>query len=92
MIKGQVTVINETGIHARPASNFINATKKYKSEITVRNLSMENSYPVNAKSIMSVLSIAAVKGSRIEIQAIGEDEEEAVNNLIELVKQGIGGQ
>lgn len=90
MVVKQVMVRNETGIHARPASNFITEAKKYKSKITLRNMSRNGTQAVNAKSIMMVLSIAATKDTVVEIAADGEDEEQAVEALVSLVENCLG--
>lgn len=90
MTAKQAVVINETGIHARPASALINAAKQYQSKITIRNLSRPNSEPVNAKSIMMVLSLAIRKDMEVEFMADGLDEERAVDALVALVESGLG--
>lgn len=90
MITKQTTVVNETGIHARPASNFINQAKRYQSKITIRNVSREGTMAVNAKSIAMVLSIAAGKGMKVEIAAEGADELQAVEDLTDFISAGLG--
>ncbi len=84
-------VVNPTGIHARPASDFVKKAKEFRSKIKVRNLNNEQSpEPVNAKSIISVLSIEMCLGDSIEICAQGEDERRAAEELAELVRSGFG--
>ncbi|MBC8584774.1 HPr family phosphocarrier protein [Youxingia wuxianensis] len=91
MYSRKTTVINRTGLHARPASQFIDAAKKFTSRIHIRNLSLEEEDNLaNAKSIISVLTLAMVQGSEIEIIAEGDDEKEAVDSLIALVDSGFG--
>lgn len=91
MYKKVTTVVNKTGIHARPASLFVNAAKGYASAITITNLSLnEEKNSANAKSIIKVLTLVLNKGSQIEISAEGEDEKEAVDALIALVDSGFG--
>lgn len=80
--KEQVILKNESGLHARPASIFVKEAGKYKSEINI--IKDDKSY--NGKSIMSILSMGASKGTKLTITAEGEDEKEAVlfiKNLIE---------
>ena len=72
---------NETGLHARPASLFVQKAAKYKSTIKVKKDGKE----ANAKSIISVLSLGASKGSEITISCAGDDEQEALSALIELL-------
>ncbi len=88
MYEKSTTVINETGLHARPASTFISATKNYSSKITIKNLDSGKS--ADAKSILMVLSLGLVKGTPVSICAEGDDEVEAVDSLIDLIDSGFG--
>ena len=81
-----VTIINPTGLHARPASEFVRRANRFGSKITVGKTSGEKR--VNAKSIVMVLSIGAGKGSEIELSAQGGDEREAVESLAQLIESG----
>ena len=83
MIEKLVTVQNEVGLHARPAAKFVQAANSYKSKVMV----MKAGKKVDAKSIISLLSIEILKGTEITILAVGEDEEKAVNDLVELVRK-----
>ena len=78
----KITIVNETGLHARPASNFVGQALKFKSEISLQ----KGEKKASAKSILSVLSLGVTKGTEITISAEGPDEEEAVSKLIELIK------
>ncbi len=82
MYQESVRVNNEIGLHARPASLFIQEAIKYCSDIEV----IKEGRTYNGKSIMGVLSMSAGKGQEITIKAEGEDEETAVKALVELVK------
>ncbi len=82
----EVVLKNKTGLHARPASQFVQEASKYKSDIKL--IREKNEY--NAKSIVSILSMGAGKGIRFIIQAEGEDEAEAVEALKILVESGFG--
>jgi len=73
-------------MHARPAAMFVSHASKYKSEVFVE----KNGLKVNGKSIMGVMMLAAEMGSELIIFADGEDEQEALRDLIELVKSGFG--
>ncbi|MDR1573331.1 MAG: HPr family phosphocarrier protein [Clostridiales Family XIII bacterium] len=75
------TVLNEEGLHARPASLFIQCAKKYASNITIT----KGLDSANAKSIVSVLGLAAAKGNEITISAEGDDERPAVEALKKLM-------
>ena len=80
----EVLVQNQVGLHARPATFFIQYANEYKSSIWVE----KEERRVNAKSLLGVLSLGIVGGTSIRIIADGPDEEEAVENLVDLVKSG----
>ena len=79
-----VLVQNQVGLHARPATFFIQKANEYKSSIWVE----KEERRVNAKSLLGVLSLGIVGGTNIRIIADGGDEEEAVNGLVDLVNSG----
>lgn len=81
-----VKVINETGIHARPASLFTKKANQFESDVMLIYKGKE----VNAKSIMGIMSLGIIKNSEITIKAEGSDEEKAVNALVELIESGFG--
>lgn len=85
MVKKEVKVVNESGLHSRAAVVFIQHSNKYKSNILVTK---ENS-TVNAKSIMGVMALSVAKGETIEIKAEGVDEKQAVDDLVKLVENGL---
>lgn len=78
--KGILIIRNDRGLHTRPATEMVKCAMKYKSNIKLLYRRNE----VNAKSILGILMLAASKGSRITIKAIGEDATEAVEALQEL--------
>jgi len=90
MYAKQTTVINETGLHARPASEFVAEAKKFASKITIQNLSKEGAAPANAKSMIRLLAEGLAKGTQVEIAANGEDEVAAVDALVALIDSGFG--
>lgn len=81
MFVKEVVVQNQVGLHARPATFFIQKANEYKSSIWVE----KDERKVNAKSLLGVLSLGITKGLSISIIAEGSDEEEAVNSLVSLV-------
>lgn len=85
MTKKQVEIVNKTGLHARPASDFVLEAKKYESKITICR---ENGVPVNAKSVVRILAEGIGQGTKIEIAAEGTDEEQAAASLAALVESG----
>jgi phosphocarrier protein HPr len=84
-----VSVLNEVGLHARPAALFVQEAGRFISSIRLRNLSGGTDW-VDAKSILSVLALGVERGHQIEVQAQGEDEDQAVAALTELVNSGFG--
>lgn len=86
MKEAKVVVSNPLGLHARPASLFVKVAEKFKSKITVEKDGMV----VNGKSIMSLLMLVAACGSTLIIKADGPDEDEAIEALVNLVKNGFG--
>lgn len=87
MITKQVEIINKTGLHARPASDFVLTAKKYESKVTVRRLDGE---PINAKSIVRLLAEGIGQGTQIELIIDGPDEEAATAELVALIESGFG--
>ncbi|MBF0900742.1 MAG: HPr family phosphocarrier protein [Atopobium sp.] len=89
MVSKQTTIINATGLHARPASVFVSEAKKFESNVTIKNVD-KDSAPVNAKSIMMILAAGLGTGTKIEIACDGADEQAALDALIALVDNGFG--
>ena len=80
----EVMVQNQVGLHARPATFFIQKANEFKSSIWVE----KEERRVNAKSLLGVLSLGIVGGTSIRTIADGSDEQEAVDSLVDLVKSG----
>jgi phosphocarrier protein HPr len=80
----QLTVAHQSGLHARPAAMFVSLANKYLSSISVLNLT-EGSAPVDAKSILGILTLGVCPGHTIQVRAEGPDEAEAVAALARLV-------
>ena len=81
MFSKEVVVQNQVGLHARPATFFIQKANEFKSSIWVE----KEERKVNAKSLLGVLSLGITKGTAINIIADGLDEEEAVTTLVNLI-------
>lgn len=90
MYKQQVVIENRTGLHARPASDFIAKANQYSSKLYVRNLDEEDSCQANAKSIVMLIAQGLGQGTNVEISAEGEDEKEAVEALVQLIQSKFG--
>ena len=84
MFVKDVKVQNQVGLHARPATFFIQKANEFKSSIWVE----KEERRVNAKSLLGVLSLGIIGGTGIKIIADGADEESAVNDLVALVESG----
>ncbi|MCI8610979.1 MAG: HPr family phosphocarrier protein [Clostridiales bacterium] len=84
MLSREVTIKNNVGLHARPATFFIQKANSYKSAIWVEREDRR----INAKSLLGVLSLGIVKGMNITIIADGADEAEAVEGLAALIDTG----
>ena len=86
MTQETVMIENKTGIHARPASVFVQTATKFKSKIQIEAKGKK----VDAKSILMLMSMGLVKGTALTIIAEGEDEAAAVKELADLVKSKFG--
>ena len=83
MYSREITVVNETGLHARPASDFVGLAGTFQSRIELQRVGEEDRY--NAKSITMLMSLGLAEGEKAILSAQGEDEKEAVDALAELV-------
>jgi len=92
MKEEKVVINNKVGLHARPASLFVQAAGKYSSDIKVSCQDPESKElrEANAKSILGVLTLGVFQGMSINIKAEGDDEEDAVQTLVDLVKDNFG--
>ncbi len=82
----EVEVVNSQGLHARPAHQVVQIANDFPCQIFVSKAELE----VNAKSIMSLMLLAAEKGARLRIRAEGDKAENAVRALVELFHSGFG--
>ncbi|MCI6582481.1 MAG: HPr family phosphocarrier protein [Oscillospiraceae bacterium] len=88
MFVREVMVQNQVGLHARPATFFIQKANEFKSSIWIE----KEERRVNAKSLLGILSLGIVGGTSIKIIADGADEEVAVEALVDLVTNGFSEQ
>ena len=84
MISRGVTILNNVGLHARPATFFVQKANSYKSSIWVE----KEDCRVNAKSLLGVLSLGIAKGMKITLIADGQDEDAALDGLTALINSG----
>ncbi|MDQ0050587.1 phosphocarrier protein [Paenibacillus polymyxa] len=87
MVKKTFTVIDEVGIHTRPASILVQAASKYNAEVNIEY----NGRTVNLKSIVGVMSLGVPQGAKIQIAALGSDADKAIQGIEETLKnEGLG--
>lgn len=79
-----VTIINNAGLHTRPAATIVKLASKFKSEFFLN----KDGLHINGKSIIGVMTLAAEKGSQIVLSFNGEDEEEAANEIADYFNRG----
>ena len=83
MVEKETTIGPQEGLHARPAAQFVKTAKGFSSEIMI----VKGDKEANAKSSMKIMTLGAKKGDEIVIRAEGNDAEEAVKALVELISQ-----
>jgi phosphocarrier protein HPr len=88
MLEGRVKIINPLGLHARAAAHLVRLAGGFQSDIKL--LRTDNNIYADAKSILSVLTLAAARGTELEVKIEGEDEEEAFRSICEIIKNGFG--
>lgn len=86
MIEKELTILNRSGLHTRPASQFVNTANQFKSEITI----YKGDAMANGKSIISMIALGASKGSKIRLIVEGPDEKEAIEALRTLIENKFG--
>lgn len=82
MVRQTVVVTNPTGLHARPAADFIKISSSLRCDVSIE----KDGKKVNAKSILGLLALAATKGDKIDIITDGEGEQEGLEKLVEFVE------
>lgn len=81
-VKGSFIVTNDKGLHTRPSTELVKCATSFKSQVHLTYQGIT----VNAKSLLGILTLAATRGSRIDIEAIGDDAQQAVQTILELAK------
>lgn len=85
----EITVSHEVGLHARPASMFVKLASSFPCDVSIRNVTTD-SKTANAKSILGVLSLGVNQDNVLEITTSGDQEDEALAALLELVEDNFG--
>jgi phosphocarrier protein HPr len=83
MLKKKVVIINRLGLHARAAAKFVKLANRFKSSVKIEKESVK----IDGKSILGILTLAAVKGSEIILTITGEDEKQAMKALVTLIEK-----
>ncbi len=86
MIEKEVSVKNRAGLHTRPAAALVKLAAKFKSDIYL----IRDGFPINGKSIIGVMTLAAEQGCTLTLKTEGEDETEAMDALCGLFEDGFG--
>ena len=86
MVKREIEIVNELGLHASPAAKLVRLAAQFESEVFITYANTK----INAKSIMGVMMLAVEKGGRITIEVEGEDENELLQELLYLISSGFG--
>ena len=86
MLEKEFTIVNKLGLHARASALLVKSATRFHSEIRIEREGVE----VNGKSIMGIMMLAAAKGTVIRLKIEGEDQEEAMSVLGELITNGFG--
>jgi phosphocarrier protein HPr len=85
----ETKICNTLGMHARPAMQFVDVANQFQSQITVYK-GGEEPAEADGKSVMQMIILAATEGTPMRIEAIGEDAEQAVQKLVELIEDKFG--
>ena len=88
MYAKEVEIINASGFHVRPAQLFVELAAKFTSDIKIQPKGVE--MQIDGKSVLGLMTLGLAKGSVVQISATGDDAEDAVNKLAELVASGFG--
>ncbi|MDX1585392.1 MAG: HPr family phosphocarrier protein [Balneolaceae bacterium] len=86
MIRRKITIVNEAGLHARPAAALVKLASKFESEFHIHMYG----YRVNGKSILGVMTLAAEQGAEMELEFDGPDEKKMAEEVSELIENGFG--
>ncbi len=82
----ELTVMNRAGLHTRPAASLVKLSAKFKSDLQL----VRDGFPINVKSIIGVMTLAAEQGCKLILRADGNDEDDAINEISKFFETGFG--
>lgn len=86
MLQKEFVIVNKLGLHARASALFVKTASRFVSDIKLAKETVE----VNGKSIMGIMMLAASKGTTVRLSIAGQDEDEAMRSMGELIENGFG--
>lgn len=86
MVRGKATIVNKLGLHARAAAKLVNLAAAFESEVVL----CYQDTRIDGKSIMGIMMLAAAKGSEIDIEITGNDADEALQSIMNLISNKFG--
>ena len=89
MQSAEIVIVNRSGLHARPGKVFSARAAQWASAVRIENLT-RNAGPVDAKSILGLLTLGVSQGHRVRLSTEGADEQAALADLVELIRSGLG--
>lgn len=90
MASATITITNRSGLHARPAANFVRAAAAFPADVRVTNLTVDSERSASAKSMLGVLGLGVLCGHQVRLDASGEEAEDALEALLVLIAGGLG--
>jgi phosphotransferase system HPr (HPr) family protein len=90
MAQAEIEVRNPSGLHARPAAEFVRAASGFTADVRVTNLTRDESRSASAKSVLGVMGLGVARGHRVRLDADGADADDAVATLVDLIAGGLG--
>jgi len=88
MIEREVTIMNRAGLHTRPAATLVKLAAKFKSDFFIE----KEGFEINGKSIIGLMPLAAEQGSILQLRCSGEDEQQAMEAIVQLFESGFNEQ
>jgi phosphotransferase system HPr (HPr) family protein len=90
MAQAEIEVRNPSGLHARPAAEFVRAASGFAADVRLTNLTRDESRSASAKRVLGVMGLGVGRGHRVRLEADGADADDAIATLVELVAGGLG--